>query len=252
MPHKMYRYFQALILMALGFFLGFKIINGNLSWYINQRFAPLTFLAIVLLSILATAIAQHGEREVEHHHHDHGHDHDHDHEHEHFAGGNLAFLIIPLAIGILIPARPLDSTALSTRGFTTSSALVTSGSSSTTFESNAEQRTILDWIKIFNYETDLDPYIGQQAAVVGFVYHDGKLPVDQFYVSRFVVSCCSADGFALAMVTEWPGAANLEQDTWVLVRGPVQAVEKDGRNIPVIQAETIEIVPAPDQPYLYP
>ena len=119
----------------------------------------------------------------------------------------VLFVLIPLAIGVLIPARPLDSTALSTRGFTTSSALVTSGSSSTTFESNAEQRTILDWIKIFNYETDLDPYIGQQAAVVGFVYHDGKLPVDQFYGSRFVVSCCSADGFALAMVTEWPGAA---------------------------------------------
>jgi uncharacterized repeat protein (TIGR03943 family) len=241
----MYRYFQALILLALGFFLGFKIINGTLSWYINQRFAPLTILGIVLLSILATTIAQHGEREVEHHHHDH------DHEHEHFSGGNLTFLLIPLAIGILIPARPLDSNALDTRGFTTTSALVSSNSTAT-FESVSEQRTILDWIKIFNYESNLQPYIGQEAAVIGFVYHDDKLPEGQFYVSRFVVSCCAADGFALAMVAEWPEAANLKQDTWVLVRGPVQAVKKDGRNIPVIQAKTVESVSAPDQPYLYP
>lgn len=245
MTHKMYRYFQALILLALGFFLGFKIINGTLSWYINQRFAPLTILGIVLLSILATTIAQHGEREVEHHHHDH------DHEHEHFSGGNLTFLLIPLAIGILIPARPLDSNALDTRGFTTTSALVSSNSTAT-FESVSEQRTILDWIKIFNYESNLQPYIGQEAAVIGFVYHDDKLPEGQFYVSRFVVSCCAADGFALAMVAEWPEAANLKQDTWVLVRGPVQAVKKDGRNIPVIQAKTVESVSAPDQPYLYP
>lgn len=251
MPPRMYRSFQALILMALGFFLGFKIINGTLSWYINQRFMPLTFLGVVLLVMMSTVIAQHGEKH-DGHDEEHEHEHEHDHEHQHFAGGNLLFVLIPLAIGVLIPARPLDSTALSTRGFTSSSALVTSGSSSTTFESNAEQRTILDWIKIFNYETDLGPYIGQQAAVVGFVYHDDKLPEGQFYVSRFVISCCAADGFALAMVAEWPEAANLKQDTWVLVRGPVQVVEKDGRNIPVIQAKSVEIVSAPDQPYLYP
>jgi uncharacterized repeat protein (TIGR03943 family) len=249
MPIRMYRLFQALILMSLGFFLGFKIINGSLSWYINQRFAPLTFIGIILLSIMAQAIARQREKEAEPEH-DHGHEHEH--EHDHVAGSNLLFLLIPLAIGVLIPARPLDSTALSTRGFTTSSALVGSGASSTTFEAASERRTILDWIKIFNYESDLSPYLNQEAAVIGFVYHDDKLPKNQFYVSRFVVSCCAADGFALAMVVEWPEAASLKQDTWVSVQGPVDALKVDDRNTPIIKAKTIDIVPAPDQPYLYP
>lgn len=249
MTPRMYRSFQALLLMALSLFLGLKIINGTLSWYINQRFAPLTFLGIVLLSIMAQAIYRQGQKDSDH---EHDHDHDHEHEHSHVSSGNLAFLLIPLAIGVLIPARPLDSTALSTRGFTTTSALVSSGSSTTFFETDAEQRTILDWIKIFNYESDLAPYLGQQAAVIGFVYHDKTLPEGQFYVSRFVVSCCAADGFALAMAVEWPEAASLEQDAWVLVRGPVNSLKTDERTIPIIRAESIEIVPAPDQPYLYP
>lgn len=244
MPIRMYRSFQALILIALSFFLGVKIINGTLSWYINQRFMPLTFLGVILLAVLAQAIYRQGKK-------DSAHDHVHEHEHNHATGGNLLILLIPLAVGVLIPARPLDSTALSTRGFTTTSALVSSGNSAT-FESDAEQRNILDWIKIFNYETDLAPYLGQKAAVIGFVYHDGKLPAGQFYVSRFVVSCCAADGFALAMIVEWPEAADLEQDAWVLVRGPVEAVQGGDHVTPIIKAETVESVPAPDQPYLYP
>ncbi|MFZ5881442.1 MAG: TIGR03943 family putative permease subunit [Chloroflexota bacterium] len=251
MSHRMYRSYQALILMGLGLFLGLKLVNGTLTWYINQRFIPLTLLAIVLFFILAGSLTQRRNGDDQRGH-DHEHDHEHHtHEHNHASGGNLVFLLIPLAIGLLIPARPLDSTALSTRGFTTSSALVSSGGAAI-FETDAEQRTILDWIKVFNYESNLEPYLGQKAAVIGFVYHDEKLAEGQFYVSRFVVSCCAADGFALAMLVEWPEAASLEQDAWVLVRGPVTSAQTETHTIPVIQAETVEIVPVPDQPYLYP
>ena len=108
------------------------------------------------------------------------------------------------------------------------------------------------WIKIFNYETDVSAYVGQQASVTGFVYRDDKLAENQFYLSRFVVSCCAADGFAIAMIVESAQAQTLEQDSWVLVKGPVSSIVINERNAPVIQAESIQAVPIPEQPYLFP
>jgi uncharacterized membrane protein YcgQ (UPF0703/DUF1980 family) len=38
----------------------------------------------------------------------------------------------------------------------------------------------------------------------------------------------------------------------VRVRGPVEASTANGQRIPLIKAESVESVPPPSQPYLYP
>ena len=88
--------------------------------------------------------------------------------------------------------------------------------------------------------------------MIGFVYFDESLNKNQFFVSRFVISCCAADGFAIAMVGEWPQASTLEQDSWVLVKGTVQSITLHDRAVPMIQAESVQAVPIPEQPYLFP
>ncbi len=246
MPKRLYRSFQALILLALCLFFAGKAANGQLTYYINMRFVPLTIFGIIMLAILAQNLfneMRRARRDQD------GHDHDDDHAP---SSANLWFMLVPLAIGILIPARPLDSSAFATKGFNTTGPLVSSSSSAQLFETESQDRNILDWLKIFNYETDLTPYLGQQASVIGFVYRDEQLSEDQFYVSRFVVSCCAADGFAIAMVAEWPEANTLEQDAWVLVKGPVSSITLNDRAAPVIQVESVQNVPIPEQPYLFP
>jgi uncharacterized repeat protein (TIGR03943 family) len=161
-------------------------------------------------------------------------------------------MLIPLLIGVLIPAKPLDSSAVSAKGITTSSALISSQSSSQLFETESEQRNVLDWIQIFYFEKDLNPFIGQPASVVGFVYRDSSLPQGQFLVSRFIISCCAADGYAVGMIAESSGSDSLKDDTWVKVSGPVDVVSYNGHPSPLIHAETIERVSQPEQPYLYP
>ena len=250
MPNRLYRSFQALLLLALFLFLMSKIFNNQLLWYINQRFVVLTQIGIVFLAILAqrlfTEVRLARERQkVE------AHDHDHNHDHAP-SPVNLWIMLIPLLIGILIPAKPLDSSAVSAKGLTTSSALISSDSTSRLFETESEQRNILDWVKLFYFEKDLNPFIGQQASVVGFVYRDESLPQGQFFVSRFILSCCAADGDAVGMIVDTPQADTFEKDTWIKVTGSVDAVSFDGKPSPHIHAETIEIVPQPDQPYLYP
>ena len=160
-------------------------------------------------------------------------------------------LIVPLLIGILIPAHPLDAAAASTRGMNVSAPLV--GSSQTReFQSAADTRNILDWIVIFNSTNDLSPYVGQMARVTGFVYHDPRLPANQFIVSRFVITCCTADASAIGMIVNRNQSAGLTESSWVEVKGPVQASKLGGQPIPLIEASDVQSTPQPDQPYLYP
>lgn len=252
MPRRMFLSFQGLLLLGLSIFFASKAINGQLTWYINSRFIPLTIFGIIFLAVLAqTAFSEIKRSRQAEEHDEHEHDHEHDHAHDP-SPANLWIMLIPLAIGLLIPARPLDSSAFSTKGFNTSAPLVSSDASARIFETESEERNVLDWLKIFNYESDVTQFIGQQASVVGFVYFDEELESDQFYVSRFVVSCCAADGFAIAMPVQWNESQALERDAWVLVKGSIDAITLDGHVVPMIVAESVQSVPVPDQPYLFP
>ncbi|MBI2333798.1 MAG: TIGR03943 family protein [Chloroflexi bacterium] len=249
MPQRMFRSYQGLLLFGLFTFFVLKVVNGQLTWYINSRFVPLTIIGMIFLAVLAqtifTEIRRSRQHELEHP--------DHHHEHDHApSAANLWVMLIPLAIGLLIPARPLDSSAFSTKGFNTSAPLVSSDSSVSIFETESEERNILQWLKLFNYQDDITEFIGQKASVVGFVYFNDTLEADQFFVSRFVVSCCAADGFAIAMPVRWEKSPELKQDAWVVVRGSIESIELDGIRAPMIVAESVEATDIPAQPYLFP
>ncbi|MCA2001698.1 MAG: TIGR03943 family protein [Chloroflexi bacterium] len=247
MPKRLYRSFQALLLLGMSVFLGAKAASGQLTFYINQRFIPLTIFGVVFLALLAQTLFAEIKRARQRDYDHEAHDHDHAP-----ASTNLWFMLVPLLIGVLIPARPLDSSALTAKGFNASAPLASGDSSAQLFESESEERNILDWLKLFNYERDVSKFYGQKASVIGFVYFDEALGENQFLVSRFVVSCCAADAFALGMVVEWEQAATLQQDAWTLVKGTVNSVTLNGRVVPLIEAESVQIVAAPEQPYLFP
>ena len=250
MSKQLYRSFQVVLLLVLFLFLTGKVIANQLTWYINPRFVTLTYIGIIFLAILIYRLFMEVRRSLRHPEHD-----EHAHEHDHAPSSvNLLIMLIPLLVGILIPARPLGSAAVFAKGLRTSSPLVSSQSSNRLFETESEQRDILGWATLFDIEDDLDRFMGQQASVVGFVYFDEHLPEGQFFVSRITVSCCAADGFAVVMLVDWPNATTLNQDAWVRVSGPVDKTyfNKQPEAIPLIRAETVEIVPQPDQPYLFP
>ena len=249
MPQRMFRSYQGLLLLGLCIFFVSKAVNGQLTWYINSRFVPLTIIGIVFLAIMAQTIFSENRRSRQHEMEHPEHHHEHDHAP---STASLWVMLIPLAIGLLIPARPLDSSAFSTKGFNTSAALVSSDSSAQIFETESEERNILDWLKLFNYEDDVTQFVGEKASVVGFVYFDETLTSDQFYVSRFVVSCCAADGFAIAMPVLWDGSSSLEQDSWVVVKGTIESITLNDQRVPMIVAESVEAADIPDQPYLFP
>lgn len=247
MPHRLYRSFQALLLLALCLFFAGKLASGQLSYYINLRFIPLTIFGMIFLALLAQTLFSENRRSRQTEKQEDAHDHEHDH-----VPSNLWFMVVPLAIGLLIPARPLDSSAFATKGFNTTGPMVSSDSAAKLFETESQDRNVLDWVKISYYEKDITSYLDQQASVIGFVYRDGQLNENQFYVSRFIISCCAADASSIGMIVNWDDANTLKQDSWVLVKGSISSTILKDQTLLVIDAESVQDVPVPEQPYLYP
>lgn len=164
----------------------------------------------------------------------------------------LIILAIPLVVGFFVPVRPLSTASINTRGMSLSAPASLDRQSVRTLEVIPDDQTVLDWIKIFNYEEDLSPYLGKSANVIGFVYHDPRLKAGQFMLSRFTITCCVADAFAIGIAVDWLDSASLADNAWVNVQGPVDMITIDGQRVPVIRAGSVNPVQVPEQPYLYP
>ena len=253
---RTYRALQAVLLAGLGLFMLQKLWTGTLYWYINQRFWLLILLAAVGFLVLARVVlpGRGGPEASSDHQHDdeHAHATGHDHYHGTPRAWGLLFLAIPLLLAVIIPARPLGSSAISNRGINTGAPLTVGGGTPTQLDLAPTDRNVLDWVRAFNYSGDPQTYAGQPADVVGFVYHDDQLGADVFLVSRFAVTCCSADAMAIGLLVRWPEAASLESNAWVRVRGPVEVGSLRGNPTPLVAAASLEGVEAPAQPYLYP
>ncbi|MGH2621791.1 MAG: TIGR03943 family putative permease subunit [Anaerolineales bacterium] len=238
---RLQRSFQTLVLALLGLFLLNKLWNGTVLWYINARFLPLTVIGAFGLLWLAQVrlvnLQSTGEA---------GHAH----------GGSspstwgLLALALPILLGLLIPPAPLGASAVANKGFAVV-APARAGGSPVQLEMLPTDRTVLDWVRAFNYAADPAGYLGEPADVIGFVYHDPRLTGGEFLLARFTLTCCVADAAAIGMIVRWPAAAELATNGWVRVRGPVQLGDLEGRRIPLIEAQSVEAVPPPDQPYIY-
>jgi putative membrane protein len=102
------------------------------------------------------------------------------------------------------------------------------------------------------YQPDNPRLQGQPIEMIGFVWRRPEIAGDQFVLSRFVVTCCTADGLAVGMPVVWPKASEFSTDSWVRVRGVVGLATVLGQEEAVIVAEEVAAIPQPAEPYLTP
>ena len=259
MSWRGYRNLQGLIMIGWGLFLLDKIDSGRLLLYINRRYVVLIALTAVAFFAVAQAVIGNKKKA------------DHDHEDddlsavtekneqaEHAAHGRppalgLLVLALPLLLGVLLPAKTLDSSIVTNTGVNARAPLSKISNAAVTSVSLAsDQRSVMDWVGDFNSTSDLSSFQNQDADVTGFVYHDVSLAKNQFLVSRFVVTCCVADAIALGMVVDWPGGDKMSDNVWVEVQGPVYVAELGGQKLPGITAHSVKTIQTPDQPYIVP
>lgn len=257
-----FRSLQALILGTTGLFFLYKIWSGSLYWYINERFLVLVLFAAIALLVLAQMLIAARYRRLSDDNHIHtdvlqvesGHVHDHPPRGK-FPWG-LILLALPVLLGILIPARPLGASAVANKGLLTTPPISSRPvASQLLLEVPANNRTILDWLKLIYDLEDPQSLVGESVDVVGFVYRPLDLEDGQFMVGRFTMTCCVADAFAIGMLVNWPQAQDLPENSWVRVQGSLDIARRptdDRELLAVIHAQKITPVGEPTQPYLYP
>jgi len=91
---------------------------------------------------------------------------------------------------------------------------------------------------------------GKEVEIVGFVRADQKGNPDVFQVSRFLISCCAVDAtpssipvFSKGWTKEYP------VDSWVSVKGTMQAINIGGKQTIAIADPTITRIEQPAEPY---
>ena len=97
-----------------------------------------------------------------------------------------------------------------------------------------------------------EAFLGKTIEVSGFVYREGNMGPKQFGVSRFAISCCTADASPYGVMVTFGKADTLETDEWVSVTGKLGTTLYN--DIEIIQIDVVKVVkiPAPDDPYVSP
>jgi putative membrane protein len=210
-----------------------KWLRGQLSFYIHPRYVALMVVAAALLLLMAAVrsraifSAPAGR-----------------------PGWAYLLLATPLLLGTLVPARPLGADTLAGRGAELNSVGAPSPSRQAGLGDDTSSWNLLDWSTGLTVRgTELE---GSPADVVGFVFHDEELGPDAFYVVRYVVTCCAADGAGVGLPVQWPGGATLAENSWVQVRGTIASASLGGVEQPTLRADAVEPVAQPENPYLYP
>jgi uncharacterized repeat protein (TIGR03943 family) len=240
---------KGLVLVGLALFLTNSIRTGTLLFYINRRFAWLTWIATVLLVLIAFAYQRTGHaKQSADHASDDVHDH-HSHQHDR-AWIALVLVALPLMLGLLVPPRPLGAQAVEGREVNTDG--VGLEGDEVMFSRPAVERNVLDWLRAFNAAGDQAVFDGEEAVVSGFVFRDDAFADNQFMVSRFVVSCCVADATAVGLIVSWPDSPHLPLDSWVEVHGTFVMGQFKDEPSPILAADSVIPIGTPDQPYLYP
>lgn len=223
---------EVLILGGIATLFLSRWLRGQLDYYIHPRYSMLVIVTSLVLLLMAAAHLRSVYR------------------------GNTQrkpswiylLLAVPLLFGVLVPARPLGADTLAGRGLELN--LVAEGGRSATLSSDTTTWNLLDWGTTLSMRGE-DLY-ASPADVLGFVFLDERLGPDAFYVVRFVVTCCAADGAAVGLPVIWPDGASLTVNSWVRVQGSVdEAILAEVRQ-PALHATSVEPVPQPASPYLYP
>lgn len=237
--------FKILVFGASAGYFAFIVLSGRWAYYIDPRFQWLSVVAVVLFSLLALTHIFSGSADNE--------DLLEGEDHNRVTLWPILIALVPLFLGIVIPAKPLGADALKTRGVDTSfNSVSLSVSSSESLTIVPSERNILDWARAIASRSEENSFNGEEANVVGFVFRDSRFEDNQFMITRFTISCCVADALAVGLVVEIPeGSVEYEPDTWLRVEGTFQETLFDGDLIPILFAENITPVEQPAQPYLY-
>ncbi len=166
--------------------------------------------------------------------------------------GLATMLLLGTAIvGLIITPKLFNSSAAVQRGVSAEAVTVTRNQTQA-FRATVkpESKTLVDWVRTLNTYPEPDAYLGQKMNVSGFVVHRPDLPANYLMLSRFVITCCAADAYPVALPVKFTGdRTTYLQDSWLQVKGKA-IVETFGNSRQLaIEATQLQPISAPKNPY---
>jgi uncharacterized repeat protein (TIGR03943 family) len=158
----------------------------------------------------------------------------------------LGLVLVPVVAIAALPPGTLGAYAASRRssfigaGFETSAQDIASG-----------ELTLIDLAGATRSRAGmqaLSERAGTEVTLTGFVVKDRGMPVDEFLLTRFIVSCCAADALSVQIRVVGAPPGKFEEDDWVEVTGSMFPL---GQDI-VVQASDVVGVDRPAHPYITP
>ncbi|ATH94296.1 hypothetical protein ACH95_03645 [Bacillus glycinifermentans] len=277
--------FRTFILMFFTFFFFQLHASGNLTKYINMKYAYLSYIGMFLLAVL-TAVqfyqyikGQDGS--------DCGHDcgcgHDHDHEkHKPFFKRMFIYLVFlfPLFTGLFLPVATLDSTIVKSKGFSFKAIDTPDHYAQTQYlrpdtsiyygqedydelmekalkDYKGKKQisfTDHDFLKgmetIYNYPGE---FLGKTIDFNGFAFKGESINKRQLFVLRFGIIHCIADSGVYGMLVEFPDDIKAKNDQWIHVKGTLSSeyYQPFKSVIPVLKVKSWSNIKKPKDPYVY-
>ncbi len=248
------RLVRGVFLLGLALAIGKLLLRGEMVKYMAPALDPLSVLTGVVLAAmgaheLAAGLRPAGDRR------DPGRDPDHA-----GAGGIeellAAFLLLlVIGAGFLVAPRALGSSGLGGERVPGLLLRFAAGSGHPPGSTpRAPAGTLQDLGAVLAYLAEVgEAGVGQPVRVVGTVARSDDLPPREFALLRYSIVHCVADARPVALLVvvapdlapaEWPG------DQWVEVEGVLAVRERDGDRLVTLEAQTIQAIEEPANPYL--
>lgn len=234
------------------------------------------------------AIEEHSHDHHSHHQETHSHDDTLHHHHHHgmtkwyqkLIGYTL--LCLPLIVGLCFPKVSLDTTIVEAKGFQFPLSKESTGDpnfqtqylrpdTSIYFnpsdykkqmdrllnkysKNNVLQVTDANYLElmeiIYNYPSE---FIGKEISFEGFVYHSTKDNQQDLFLFRFGIIHCIADSGVFGLRAELLDNQTFKNDQWLKVTGKLssQYYAPFKRELPVVMVDTLKVVEAPENQYVY-
>lgn len=211
----------------------FKLwLTGTLGYYVNDRTAWIVLIGGMLFALVGIVALVHTWRER---------------GHGESASWRTAVFLIPVLIGLAVPARPLSASSgqSSSLGALQLTSHVSSGGGD----------AFGYWVSQLGAHPDASWWAGQHVTLVGFVAGQSGMPPRSFVVGRYLVTCCVVDATMLGFPVQLNRGRIPAQGAWVQVRGVFGRqtwTDSNGQQYPLIQHARLVPVSIPSSPYLSP
>lgn len=167
--------------------------------------------------------------------------------------GSILLLTVAL-VGLVVTPRTFTSQTALARGLTESLPVTRLQTQEFRNAAKPELRSLIEWVRLLNYNPEPDTYRGQKAKVQGFTIHPPTLSDRYIWIGRFVITCCAADAYPVGLPVKLPEGqtrATYPPDKWLEIEGQMITEELEGKRKLTIEALSLKPIPEPKNPYDY-